>query len=114
MAVAGAMRWFSSSWGSSLTRTPALSPPAVIQSLGSLLAQTPARFVMAALHSLGSLLAQTPSLGWGFAPPHPETRTLRSMMPLRVRVLGVEDDLRTPALRWAVEITSSPPLVEGL
>ena len=65
--------------------------------------------------SIGSAVAwefatRTPSSTWDFSPPHPKTRTLRSVMPLRVRVLGLEDDLRTltPSLieevgfAWAV------------
>jgi hypothetical protein len=40
---------------------------------------------------LGSLLTQTPSLGGGSHLTHPKTWTLRSVMPLRVRVLGEED-----------------------
>jgi hypothetical protein len=49
---------------------------------------------------------RTPSSTWDYSPPHPKTWTLRSVMPLRVRVLGVEDDLRTltPQLMEEIEL----------
>ena len=65
-----------------------------------------------ALQLLGSLRPQTPSSTWG---SHPVTTRLDpEEHELPGSVLGVEDDLRTLTPRWADEITSPPPLVEGL
>jgi hypothetical protein len=62
---------------------------------------------------LGSLLTQTPSLGGGSHLTHPKTWTLRSVMPLRVRVLGVEDDLRTLSRRLIEEVAFASAIGEG-
>jgi hypothetical protein len=83
------------------------------------------------LQSLGSLPTRTPASTWlrsssrwgvrwrrllrclGVLTPSSQDWTLRSTSSPG-SVLGVEDDLRTLSPRLADEITSQPPLVEGL
>jgi hypothetical protein len=66
-----------------------------------------------ALQVLGSSLTRTLVLGLGLLTTPSKTWTLRSVMPLRVRVLGVEDDLRTPPVHSLEEVARFQFLKDG-